>query len=288
MLVSEKEIFEGSGIQVTANGQHHLGAAIGSRRFAEEYVAEKVKLWSEKIRALSNFAQAHPHSAYTAFTNGVIHKWNFLMRTAKSIGDLPEPVEDAIHQFLIPALSGRSQCSELDRELFSLPCRLGGLNILNPKKYGDIQYSGSRRISAPLASLIEQQSDDFHVINLGLIFTGSEDNTCPQLLTLKSRLYPFLQRIVELNSMKCTFLWLTALPIQEQGFYLDKQEFCDALSLRFGWQLYDVPGHCVCGSSFSVDHAMIRKHGGLTFLRHSELCDLTADWLKEACPFVIT
>ena len=41
------EIFDGSGIQVTANGQRHLGAAIGSRRFAEEYVAEKVKLWSE-------------------------------------------------------------------------------------------------------------------------------------------------------------------------------------------------------------------------------------------------
>ena len=28
---------------------------------------------------------------------------------------------------------------------------------------------------------------------------------------------------------------------------------------------------------------MICKHGGLTFLRHNELCDLTADWLKEVC-----
>ena len=62
-----------------------------------------------------------------------------------------------------------------------------------------------------------------------------------------------------------------------------KQEFCDALSLRLGWQLYDVPIDCVCGSSFSVDHAMICKHGGLTSLRHNELCDLTADWLKEVC-----
>jgi len=69
-----QKIFEGSGIQVTANGQRHLGAAIGSRKFAEEYVAEKVKLWSEEICALSDFAQIHPHSAYTAFTHGVIHK----------------------------------------------------------------------------------------------------------------------------------------------------------------------------------------------------------------------
>ena len=51
------------------------------------------------------------------------------------------------------------------------------------------------------------------------------------------------------------------------------------LSLRFGRQLYNVPNHCVSGSSFSVGHAMIFKHGGLTFLGHNELCDLTADWL---------
>ena len=60
-----------------------------ARRFAEEYlyVAEKVKLWSEEICVLSNFVQTHPHSAYTAFTHGVIHKWSFLMRTVKFIGD---------------------------------------------------------------------------------------------------------------------------------------------------------------------------------------------------------
>ena len=50
-----------------------------------------------------------------------------------------------------------------------------------------------------------------------------------------------------------------------------------------GRQLYDVLSHCVCGSSFSVDHAMICKHGGLTFLHHDELRDLTAKWLKEVC-----
>jgi len=67
-LDSAKKIFKGSGIQVTAHGQHHLGAAIGSRCFAEEYVAEKVQLWSEEICTLSSFAQTHPHRAYSAFT----------------------------------------------------------------------------------------------------------------------------------------------------------------------------------------------------------------------------
>ena len=50
-----------------------------------------------------------------------------------------------------------------------------------------------------------------------------------------------------------------------------------------GWQLSNVPDHCVCGSSFNVDHAMICRHGGLTFVRHNELRDLTATWLREVC-----
>ena len=38
---------------------------------------------------------------------------------------------------------------------------------------------------------------------------------------------------------------------------------------------------CVFGTSFSVDHAMICRHGGLTFICHNELRDLTAEWLQE-------
>ena len=148
----------------------------------------------------------------------------FLIRTVKSIGDLLQPLEDAIHQFLIPALSGRSPCSELDRELFSLPCRLGGLNILNPTKYSNIQYSGSRRISAPLASLIEQQSDDFHVINLDSaksdIHWLRRQHLSSVANSVESRLDPSLQKIVDLNSMKCSSLWLTALPMHSGARFL--------------------------------------------------------------------
>ena len=61
------------------------------------------------------------------------------MRTVQSIGHLFQPLEDVIHQFLIPALSGRSPCSKLERELLSLPCLMGGLNILNPMKCCDVR-----------------------------------------------------------------------------------------------------------------------------------------------------
>ena len=44
-----------------------------------------------------------------------------------------------------------------------------------------------------------------------------------------------------------------------------------------------VPSSCVCGATFSVNHAMICHHGGLTFVRHNELRNLTASWLCEVC-----
>ena len=43
----------------------------------------------------------------------------------------------------------------------------------------------------------------------------------------------------------------------------------------------------MCGESFSPDHAMIYRHGGLTFVRHNEIRDITAEWLERVCHDVV-
>ena len=49
------------------------------------------------------------------------------MRTIKSVGSLFQPLEDVIHRHFIPALIGRRDpCCQFERDLLSLPCRLGG------------------------------------------------------------------------------------------------------------------------------------------------------------------
>ena len=40
---------------------------------------------------------------------------------------------------------------------------------------------------------------------------------------------------------------------------------------------------CVCGRSFSVQHAFSCPCGGFPSIRHNELCNLTADLLSEVC-----
>ena len=57
------EIFDGTGVQITTEGEHHFGAAIGSRSFAEEYVSSKVEEWTEKIKHLAKLSISQPHAA---------------------------------------------------------------------------------------------------------------------------------------------------------------------------------------------------------------------------------
>ena len=53
--------------------------------------------------------------------------------------------------------------------------------------------------------------------------------------------------------------------------------------MRYGWELASAQSHCVCGTSFSAEYAMICHHGGLTFIRYNELRNLIASWLHEVC-----
>ena len=93
--------------------------------------------------------------------------------------------------------------------------------------------------------------------------------------------------LIEVASEKGASSWLTMLPIAEHGFHLHKGVFRDAICLRYGLTPPHLPTECVCGSPFSVDHAMNCKRGGFPFIRHNELQDITAELLTEVCPDVM-
>jgi len=53
--------------------------------------------------------------------------------------------------------------SEVERELLSLPCCFGGLNIPNPTSCSDFQFQSSKLLSASLVAMIQQQTEEFHI-----------------------------------------------------------------------------------------------------------------------------
>ena len=69
---------------------------------------------------------------------------------------------------------------------------------------------------------------------------------------------------------------------------LNKREFRDAIKLRYDWEIADLPAMCTCGDLFTVDHAMVCRHGGLIIQRHNEIRDLEAEMLRMVCTDVET
>ena len=96
---------------------------------------------------LTEIAELYPHSACAAFTHGIMGKWRYTMRTNGNISALLEPLDDAISEKSIPALTGRTQCSHEERKLFSLPTRYGGLNIINLVFEVSSQFTASKKIN---------------------------------------------------------------------------------------------------------------------------------------------
>ena len=81
--------------------------------------------------------------------------------------------------------------------------------------------------------------------------------------------------------------WLSALPIKRLGYAVNKQEFRDAIALRYGWTITDMPRHCGCGQPNSLDHAMICKKGGYVTMRHNAIRDTEAKIMREVCKDVV-
>ena len=107
-----KEMFAGTGINITTEGRKYLGAALGSRSYLEQYVGGKVEDWVAEVMRLAGFARSQPQASYAAFPFGLRHRWTYFMRTLPDIENLLQPLERAISDVLIPSLIGHN-CSEI-------------------------------------------------------------------------------------------------------------------------------------------------------------------------------
>ena len=96
-----------------------------------------------------------------------------------------------------------------------------------------------------------------------------------------------LQRSVDLAQEKGAGAWLNVLPVGFLGYVLNKEEFRDALRLRYGWQIPNIPALCVCGKKNTVDHTLVCKTGGHLIFRHNKIRDLNAEFMREVCHDVL-
>jgi len=112
------------------------------------------------LKKLSAIATSQPHAAFAAFTQCMQSQWTFLSISMPEISPLFVRLEDVIRLSFLPALL-RRPVNELEREVLSLPARMGGLGISLPHTNCISAHANSMKVSAPLIRLIARQELDF-------------------------------------------------------------------------------------------------------------------------------
>ena len=82
-----------------------------------------------------------------------------------------------------------------------------------------------------------------------------------------------LGRQLALLSEKGASSWISTLPLKECGFVLSKQQFQDAIRIKYNIPLDGISQECACGKTNSIDHSLICKLGEYVALRHNHLRD---------------
>ena len=275
-------------------GNRYLGAALGTDAFQQYFVEAKVEKWCQELLSLCDVAKKEPQLAYSAFTICLSKRWLYTMRTMKNIGPLFQPLEDIISSKFLPILLNGYQFSDIDRRLYGLPTKFGGLGIFNPVSISQLEFERSLSATRPLVDLIKEQNvavcgNKFNDANQSvhaaksLIKQQKVRSYQQELDILKQNLTPHLASNIDALCEKGVSSWLTTLPLEEFGFTFNKAEFSDALRMRYKHPLKNLPRFCVCSKPNSIDHALSCPNGGYTCLRHNQLRDLIAHWLTGVC-----
>ena len=219
MMEEAKRVFHNTGVQIGL-GARVLGSVIGDASVMNMYCEEKVQKYSKMIEKSRVFARSNPHPLYSCLTKGVQSKLSFMNRTTPEFHLKLDGVENYISEKkLIPTLTGRDAPNETQRELLSLPLRMGGLNIQMPSDYSE-NFKWSKMTSEPLEKVTPVVAENIQNRILSDIKTVKERMNKPKLHNIKSKLSEEETYALNLASEKDSSSWLNALPLERYGFNL--------------------------------------------------------------------
>ena len=234
-----EQIFADSPIGITIEGRKHLGAVIGSVEYKNKYLHEKVRTWIAEVEVLGEIAKSEPHAAYTAFTHGLRHKYNYVMRTIPNISDDLKPLDDAIRNTFIKAVFNGYICNDIEMKLLALPIKFGGMGIVMPSEICDDEYQNSLKVTEHTKmKTIQQEMRYDHDTNSKKIKQNIKNSKRQKhqrnLEMIKAEIVDETKlRALEASLETCASSWLSTLPIRKYGFNLNKQTFWDGIYIRY-------------------------------------------------------
>ena len=287
MIDQAKALFGEFNMQITS-GTRHLGAVLGSTGVKDQYIADKVHGWCEDINMLADIADSEPQAAYSAYISGIQHRWKFVQRTVPHISEAMEPLENVIRHKLLPKMLGR-EISDLERDVLSLPIRLGGLGISKPHEECHFEYTASKLMTTELTKAIVDQKEVYAASSTltssrrEMIKKSKNSNQQANYDAIAERCSTSSKRAILAAREKGASSWLQTLPLQKYGYTLNKEEFRDSVYLRYSWWIPNTPITCGCGKTSDLDHLLTCKLGGYVIMTHNHIRDTIANLLRDVC-----
>ena len=215
------DVFHGTGIKITTNGQRHLEAVIGSTECKRIYIQEKISQWIKELQMLCKIAWLEPQAACSCFFMGFKDKPTFYIRTISNISSHLKRLDEVITTELIPAIIGGIICSDIERKLMSLPAKLGGIGIPIFSDITDREYEFSQMLSNDKTSKIinqqkQYQSNDNSMVIKKKIRSLKLQHHQENLKMIRQDLTEPQQRLNSMNQEQGASSWLTTLPIKKK------------------------------------------------------------------------
>ena len=242
------------------------------RQIPQRQSAEQKKLLSK----LGDNAKTTPQNAHSCLSKGLKHQVNFITRTTLSSSGLLETSEAIIRGSIIPALISRREPLPIEREMFSLLLKSGGLGIDCPENHHD-DNELSKKLSEPLEDKDPLTGELWQKRTLDDLSNAKKKKIAWKIWNNKLVLSTEQRYALQRASEKGASAWLNVLPLKRYWFQINKSEFRDGLSLRYSWNPKNAPLNCPCGET----HALHCPKGGYTIVRHNERRDTFANLMSE-------
>ena len=156
-VLEAENIFSEYGVKVMRS-QRLLGGVIGDVACRVNYIRELVKAWKSNLESLSVFAETEPQAAYSALTKSMQFQWNYVQRVVTGCQTLFDELELVIFEKFLPAIFG-CEVSSLERELFSLPARMGGIGVFKPNEMSEMLYNSSKESTKVIVNAIRGEQE---------------------------------------------------------------------------------------------------------------------------------
>ena len=109
----------------------------------------------------------------------------------------------------------------------------------------DYEYKNSLNVTEHLRNNIQQQYEytadrDTKTAN-NIIKQQRESKTKIKIEEIKNELNVNQLHLMKLNQEQNASIWLTSLPLKEEGYIVNKQCFSKVMRIRCGWQLDRLP-----------------------------------------------